>query len=245
MSKYYPTSDDISLLVSRGLVLKTSSIHIFGAVPSMSTSTTGTIWDKNDTIYPWSTWDTAGVINIDAASASDVNKQVTVYGLDDNFLPINETITLASQTNNVSTKSFRRIYSAHLVDGGTSNIGDITIQRGSTDVAIIRTGKSQTQMTVYTVPAGKTGYLYKGTCTAQAGADATGDMYVRYYGQDTFRVGHSFEVSGTGGQYTYEFSFPMVIPEKSDIDVRVITRSNNGRYTAAYDLLLIDNTAAA
>lgn len=245
MSKYYPTSDDISLLVSRGLVLKTSSVHIFGAVPSMSTSTTGTIWDKNDTIYPWSTWDTAGVINIDAASASDVNKQVTVYGLDDNFLPINETITLASQTNNVSTKSFRRIYSAHLVDGGTSNIGDITIQRGSTDVAIIRTGKSQTQMTVYTVPAGKTGYLYKGTCTAQAGADATGDMYVRYYGQDTFRVGHSFEVSGTGGQYTYEFSFPMVIPEKSDIDVRVITRSNNGRYTAAYDLLLIDNTAAA
>lgn len=245
MSKYYPTSDDISLLVSRGLVLKTSSIHIFGAVPSMSTSTTGTIWDKNDTVYPWSTWATAGVINIDAASASDVNKQVTVYGLDDNFLPINETITLASQTNNVSTKSFRRIYSAHLVDGGTSNIGDITIQRGSTDVAIIRTGKSQTQMTVYTVPAGKTGYLYKGTCTAQAGADATGDMYVRYYGQDTFRVGHSFEVSGTGGQYTYEFSFPMVIPEKSDIDVRVITRSNNGRYTAAYDLLLIDNTAAA
>lgn len=245
MSKYYPTSDDISLLVSRGLVLKTSSIHIFGAVPSMSTSTTGTIWDKNDTVYPWSTWATAGVINIDAASASDVNKQVTVYGLDDNFLPINETITLASQTNNASTKSFRRIYSAHLVDGGTSNIGDITIQRGSTDVAIIRTGKSQTQMTVYTVPAGKTGYLYKGTCTAQAGADATGDMYVRYYGQDTFRVGHSFEVSGTGGQYIYEFSFPMVIPEKSDIDVRVITRSNNGRYTAAYDLLLIDNTAAA
>jgi hypothetical protein len=91
------------------------------------------------------------------------------------------------------------------------------------------------------VPAGKTGYLYKGTCSAQANADGSGSMYVRYFGQSTFRVGHSFEVSGTGGQYLYEFTFPIPIPEKSDIDVRITTRTNNGRYTAAFDLLLVDN----
>ena len=100
-------------------------------------------------------------------------------------------------------------------------------------------------MSIYTIPDHHTGYLYKGTCSAQAGADATGDMFVRYFGQNSFRVGHSFEVSGTGGQYTYDFSFPIPIPAKSDIDVRVITRTNNGRFTAAFDLLLIDNDAAA
>ena len=47
------------------------------------------------------------------------------------------------------------------------------------------------------------------------------------------------EVSGAGGQYLYEFTFPIPIPEKSDIDVCITTRTNNGRYTAAFDLLLI------
>lgn len=243
MSKYYPTSDDIRLLVSRGLVTKTSFIHKFGAVPSMSTNTIGTLWDKNDTVYPWSVWDTAGVINIDAASASDVGKLITVVGLDSNYEPLTEVVTLSSQTNNTSTNVFKRVFRAFCSDGG-SNVGNITIQKNTTDVAIILAGKSQTLMAVYTVPARHTGYLYKGTCSAQAGADATGDMFIRYFGQDSFRVGHSFEVSGTGGQYMYEFAFPIPVPEKSDIDVRVITRSNNGRFTAAFDLLIIDNEAA-
>ena len=92
-----------------------------------------------------------------------------------------------------------------------------------------------------TIPAGKTGYLYQGVMTAQAGADATGNMFVRYFGESAFRIGHTFEISGDGGEYFYSFAFPVKIPEKSDIDVRATVRSNNGRYTAAFDLLLVDN----
>jgi hypothetical protein len=109
-------------------------------------------------------------------------------------------------------------------------------------VAAITAGKGQTLMAVYTIPAGYTGYLVKGTCSAQAGADATGDMFIRYFGSASFRVGHSFEVSGAGGQYLYEFPIPIPIPAKSDIDVRVVTRSNNGRYTAAFDVILIKDS---
>ena len=64
-------------------------------------------------------------------------------------------------------------------------------------------------------------------------------MFIRYFGETAFRIGHSFEVSGAGGEYNYQFSFPVQIPEKSDIDVRLTTRSNNGRYTAAFDVLLV------
>jgi len=64
-------------------------------------------------------------------------------------------------------------------------------------------------------------------------------LFVRRYGESAFRIGHSFEVSGTGGDYNYSFSFPVQIPEKSDIDVRMTTRANNGRYTAAFDILLV------
>ena len=96
-------------------------------------------------------------------------------------------------------------------------------------------------MAVYTVPKGKTAYIMQGTMSVAGSADATGDMFVRYFGQNAFRVGHSFEVTGNGGQYLYSFSIPIKIPEKSDIDVRAAVRSNNARITAAFDIVLIDN----
>lgn len=237
---YVAYLEDEKIKISRGMVKGASFIHKFGAVPSMATNTTGTVWDKNDTVYPWASWATAGIINVDSSSASDINKSITVVGLDANYNQISETITLTTQTNNNSSNSFIRIFRAFISDGET-NVGQISVQRDTTDVAIITAGYGQTLMAVYTVPAGYTGYLYKGTCSAQSGADGTGNMFVRYFGQSSFRIGHSFEVSGAGGQYMYDFSFPIPIPEKSDIDVRITTRSNNGRYTAAFDLLLVQN----
>ena len=45
MTVYHPT-DDLFLNISRGLVRGTSSVHKFGAVNSMSTSTAGTVWAR-------------------------------------------------------------------------------------------------------------------------------------------------------------------------------------------------------
>jgi hypothetical protein len=240
MANYYPM-DNMFLNIARGLVKGTTFNHKFGAVPAMSTNTTGTVWDVNDTLYPWSAWATAGTITVDRANTGDANKHVTVLGLDANYEPLTETIILTNATGNASTGSFLRIFRAFIGDGET-NAGLISIKRSTTTVAAITAGKGQTLMAVYTIPAGYTGYLVKGTCSAQAGADATGDMFIRYFGSASFRVGHSFEVSGAGGQYLYEFPIPIPIPAKSDIDVRVVTRSNNGRYTAAFDVILIKDS---
>jgi hypothetical protein len=240
MPQYFPM-DDLFLNIARGLVKGTSFIHKFGAVPAMSTNTTGTVWDVNDTVYPWSAWDTAGTITVDRASTSDADKSVTVVGLDSDYNELIETIVLATPTGNASTNSFIRVFRAFIVDGST-NVGLISIKKGDTTVAAITATKGQTLMAIYTIPAGHTGYLMKGTASAQAGADATGTMFVRYAGQSSFRIGHSFEVSGAGGQYLYDFITPIPIPAESDIDVRIVTRSNNGRYTAAFDLILIKDS---
>lgn len=238
MASYYPT-DDLYLNVARGLVKGTKHIHKFGAVQALSTNTTGTIWDVNDTIYPWSSWTTAGIVTVDRASASDADKQVFISGLDANYNEVSDTVTLTASTGNASTVSFIRVFRAFITNGSTTNVGNILIKKAGTTVAAITATKGQTLMAVYTIPAGYTGYLTQGVCTAQASADGTGNMFVRFFGNEAFRVGHSFEVSGSGGQYQYKFTVPIAIPEKSDIDVRLITRSNNGRYTAAFDLLLI------
>jgi len=227
---------NFGLGVSKGQFQNISHIHKFGAVPAMSVNTTGTIWDVNDTAYPWSAFASAGTLSLTRASASDADKVVVLVGLDENYAEITESVTLTAASGNVTTQSFIRIFRAYMTTG--SNVGNIDVIRGATTVARINANKSQTLMAIYTIPAGKTGYLLQGTCSCQSGADATGDMFVRYFGQASFRVGHSFEVSGNGGQYLHPFVIPIRIPEKSDIDVRALVRSNNARVTAAFDLLL-------
>ena len=235
----YIWDEQFDLNVSRGKVRGASSIHKFGATPSQSTNTTATIWDKPDTLYPWSAFDTAGVLVASIVDAGDDGKVVTIIGLDENWDIIEEDFTLSSSGTVSGTKTFKRVYRGY-IKTGDDNVADVNFTRGGTEVLRITAGLGQTLMSIYTVPNGYVGYLYQGVCTAQAGADATGFMMVRYNSSGTaFRVGHTFEVSGSGGEYRYRFGFPIKIPSKSDIDVRVTTRSNNGRYTAAFDMLLI------
>lgn len=226
---------DLALNIARG-VTRASSIHKFGAVPAMSQNQTGTIWDVNDTTYPWSAFDTAGVLVAAQANASDNGEKVTVVGLDADYNDVTEEFTLSSSGTVTGTQIFKRVYRAYMTTG--DNVGNVSFSRGGTEVLRITAGKSQTLMAIYTVPAGYTAYLMQGVGTIQSGADATGNMFVRYAGQSAFRIGHTFEVSG-GGEYKYNFAVPIAIPAKSDIDVRATVRSNNARFTAAFDIILI------
>ena len=224
--------------IARGNIRGASSIHKFGAVPAMSINTTGTCWDINDTLYPWSAFSSASVLTAQAVNVSDNGKILTIEGLDSNYLPISDTITLSSSGTAATTKQFLRVYRGY-ISTGTNNVGVIDVRIGATTVLYINIGLAQTLMMIYTVPAGKQLLLTKGACTSQASADASGFFYIRFFGQTAFRIQHTFEVSGADG-YEYKFEVPFAVPEKSDLDVRVTTRSNNGRYTAAFDGVLVD-----
>ena len=240
MAASYIWDEQFDLNVARGKVRGASTIHKFGATPSQSINTTASVWDKGDTLYPWSAFDTAGVLVVAQVGSDDNGKTLTVEGLDDDFNLISEDFTLSSSGTVTGTETFKRVYRGYLSDSG--NVGQINVSRGGTQVLRIIAGAGQTLMAVYTVPAGYTGYLYQGIASAQSGADATGFMYARYNTVGTaFRVAHTFEVAGDGGPYNYNFAFPQELSEKTDIDVRLTTRSNNGRFTAAFDILLIKN----
>jgi len=244
--------EHLGIQIAAGQVINTSSIHKFGAAPEMSQNQTGTVWDIDDTLYPWDAFDTAGPLVLTSTSTEDDElkagdvvgtgaHRVTVIGLDENYNEITEVLITNGTSTRTSTNNFKRVYRA-FVSAGNANLGDLTLSRDGTDVLKIITGKSQTLMAIYTVPAGYTGFIMQGTMTVKSGADATGEMFVRYFGQDAFRIGHTFEVSGDGGQYFYPFATPIMIPEKSDIDIRATVRSNNARVTAAFDMILVERT---
>lgn len=234
--------------ISANRVLGVDNIHKFGAVPSMATGTTGTIWDKSDTLYPWSAFDTAGILTVQTTAANgsvvttDNGVSITVVGLDENYNPTRDTITVSGSTG-TGTVSFKRVFRAYT---SATNTAQFRVSRGGVEVLRIGIGKSQTLMAIYTIPAGKVGFLMKSTATIQAGADATVDMFVRYntISTQTFRISHTSEVSGTGGQYLYNFSCPPRLPETADIDMRATVRSNNARVTAAFDIILLNKNLA-
>lgn len=232
------TSEPFELQVARGQIPGHSFKHKIGEVPAMSQNQTGTVWDVNDTVYPWSTFDTAGTLTVDRADAADADKNVLIEGLDADYNPLTETVTLTNATGNATTNAFKRVFEVSM-NGASVNVDAITVKKGATTVASIVATIGQSLMGIYTIPAGFTGYLTQGVMTIQSGADATGTFFVRAFG-DRFRIGHRFEVSG-GGEYRYEFTIPFQAPEKTDIDVRASVRTNNARVTAAYDIVLVKN----
>ena len=231
------------LAIAKGESNGYSFDHIIGAVPAMSQNTEGSIWDVNDTLYPWQAFDTASVLNIPAVNVADNGHTITISGLDADYNPITEVVTLSSAATVTTTSTFKRFRKAYYTNGGfnVTAASDINIRIGTTVVGRVREDASETFNGVYTVPAGYTACLTQGTMTVSAGADATGNFDYMLFGGTHFRAGHTFEVSG-GGQYLYKFDVPFVIPEKTDLDVRAAVRSNNARVTSAFDLILISNS---
>ena len=248
MASYYPM-DDMFLNIARGLVKGTTLLHKFGTAPNISVDTTATIWDRTDELYPWSALDTEQTLNVRVVEPNNESNtstaldgiDVTIEGLDDDFVEQTETVTI-SGFSATTTNKFRRINRISLDAEPATNTKRVLIRtENNTVVGQINDTENSAHMAIYTVPAGKTLFLRQGTMSCQAGADGQGEFFVRSNSVgEYFRDYHHFEVSGSGGQYMYEFGVPQPIPEKSDLDVRIKTRSNNGNFTAAYCGILIE-----
>lgn len=231
------TSEPFELQVARGQIPGHRFVHVIADVPAMSVNTTGTVWDVNDTLYPWSAWDTASTLSIARASASDADKTVILSGLDANYNEVTDTVVLTAPTGNVSSVVFKRLLSARM-NGTSENVGAVTISKSGTTVALMIANVGQTLMGIYTVPAGFTAYLSQGVMSIQNTGDATGFFYYRVP-DDRFLIAHTLEVASSA--YSYAFTTPLGIPEKSDLDVRAFVRTNKSRVTAAFDVLLVQN----
>ena len=225
-------------------------IHKFGAVPAMSQNTEGTIWDEDDTIYPWSTIDAGSTLDVkvvepnnEASTSTALNgDSVEIQGLDTNYDLLTETVTISGSTV-TTTNTFKRVFRAKYIaaSGFDANTKRILIQVSSTTVAKVLENIGQTLMSIYTIPAGKTGYLMRLDVTAQGSATGSFKLMARPDGTGSFQTKHIAEVNGVGGPYQLEYPIPQSFTEKSDLDARMTTFSNNGRYTCTFDILLVDN----
>jgi len=234
------------LNVSRGKVRGAYHIIKFGENLDVDGSME-TIWDAGG-LYTYLT--SAGVLTVtstdgDDAAAGTGARTVTVEGLDANYNQVSETLTVGGGAGSVE---FFRVFRAFVATSGTSetNEGTISIAQGATTLAQIRTvgsptktGLGQTFMSIYTVPAGYTGYIYQLDVST---AKADGDVFLMKRGVNDNGTWRAQDVMHTNNNDIERvYTFPLKIEEKTDIEVRALSPTNNMKCAATFCVLLVQN----
>lgn len=231
--------------IAKGEVSDSSVVFLSGANLDVSAAAVPvSIWNVGGA-YPWSAWNGGNkTLYLASTSASDT-RQVLLNGLDNDYNPITELVTLAGTTPVSSALStYFRLNSALYLDGATSNIGDITIKIGSaagTTVGLIADTEGSTSMSIYTVPAGYTAYSVYGDFSCNKGEAARLVAKWKFYGSSFITV-YATEI-----YQQFIVAAPPVagaIPEKTDIDNQIhLVTSNGTRVFSNQQLILVKNDA--
>jgi len=245
------SSYDWTINISAGAVDGTSYIEKFGMNADVD-SNKETIWDGGGIYSYISTAETVAVtstLGTDSAAGTGA-RTVEIQGLDADYNVVLETLTVGGST---STTEFIRIFRAKVVTAGSNGINEGTISITSSDTSTVlaqigvdgtgsnAAGRGQTFMALYTVPAGKTAYLTQWTVGAgKQNTDAVAFILSRPFdGNGAWNSKDIITVSAT--TYAKDYKIPLQFTEKTDIEVRAYSTTNNSLVSSTFNLILIDN----
>jgi microcystin degradation protein MlrC len=250
-------TSDIAMDIAAGRVSGVSFIDKFGETGIDIDTADGLVdvWDGVVDPNASKTYNYSVLNDIDTISSSNATdtQTIEIQGLNALYNEVTQTATLNGQSKVTLSTPLMRVF--RMKNTGATNIaGDVycyvdgTISGGVPTVAntiraIIRSGNNQTLMALYTIPAGKTGYLLQGTTgiVSKLAGYIDGKFSIRPFG-GVFQVKRTFGLSTTGtSQHSFEFPIPLPIEEKSDIRVRVQSSANNMSCSATFTLVLEDN----
>ena len=246
-------TEPFELQVSRGQITGHLNVLVSGTGTSVGTSTT-TLWSQN-TIYTYLS--TAAVMQISSSSANDAAagtgaRTVAIYGLDANYNQINETVTLNGQTAVNTTNSFLRVFHLAVVTAGSGEAAAGTIYAGTGTVTAgvpavvygVYTSGNGSTACIWTVPAGYTAYItnYSAGYGNAITAYGTAFLAVRPFGS-VFDTASQVRVSN-GSQGWITFNYPILVEEKSDIEIRANSTTASANVVAEFQIVYIKNDGA-
>ena len=233
------------LQVARGKVPNVTQVNIFGYGANVSNAGYSNLWIDGAYNFPTS----ATSMNVFSSSASDVGANVLISGLNANYNPITEYVTLNGTSNVATSQQFLRVNSMQLVTpptGQITNIGTVTMKNAA-NIAMIAPQVGRMENSWYTVPAGYS--LYVRNINIFSGETKTGATPTWFY----YRVKNHNNVTGMHytvlttsfqNEYKVERTNPVRYIEKSDIEWQ-FSSSDSGPHTVGLILeaLLISDTA--
>jgi hypothetical protein len=213
--------EPFDLQVARGQVDGHTGIEIFGYSPNIANTATGPMWEGQTQsgglyVYPSAA---APLVLVSDSATDNTTRSVVIDGLGAGFVPLTETIALNGTSNVTTTNSFLRINGMSMLN--STNTGNITASISSTVYAKISAGIGQTQMSIYTVPAGYTFYLsyiqYDAAIGFTSSAYMTGQEYNKFNaGTNSGLITVTHQTVFVQKQET-PFTAPVAHPEKTDM----------------------------
>ena len=178
-------------------------------------------------------------------------RTIEIQGLDSNYNTVTEVIsTNGTSSGSASTNEFLRIYRALVKTAGSTgtNEGHIDINAGSTTVISIGTkgtgvnkeGFGQSQTSVYTIPAGKTGYITQwsvGSSVYNSGVQA----FLMLSEPNDGPIMRTKDIMFLNNFSIKDYKVPLQALEKTDIEVRAYDTATGVPVSTSYNVILVDN----
>lgn len=212
------TYEPFDLQVARGQIDGHENIKLFGFTSALGSTAMGPLWEGltgSGGNYPYPA--SAVVMTLASSSASDTAVSILVEGLGADFVAQTETVALNGASNVSTTKSFLRINRMSTVVGNA--VGNVTAINGGITYAKINAGAGDTQMSIFTVPAGYT--FYQTSLTAGSNTSVTSGAFVRTrtYVVDNPKGGViTLQAQGVFVQiFALNSAYPIAFPENHDI----------------------------
>jgi hypothetical protein len=247
---YFGTTD-FMMEVAKGNVAGHTAVYRRGHDSSITTS----IYTVGDEGMLHTYDSTAAIDTITSDNAGDTH-DITIEGLDASYAEVTQTVTLTGQTAATLTTPLMRVNCMYndIATTGTNTAGVVYLWKsggGSTagvpnTAADIRSripkvsgiSAERCMQSVYTIPAGKTGYIVFGKTTV-TDAKALELTFWGGIGHTAMAVTHHIDIKDNN--YDYFFKLPQAIPAQTDIEVRATVDSGTAEVAAQYDIILVDN----
>jgi len=235
-ASYYPT-EYLELNIARGLVKGTTHINKYGYNPTVGSSYE-TVWDGANTYVYIAT---AGTATVTSTEDDDVDGTVLVQGLDSNYNEVEETLTIGGSAGQ---QLFYRVFRAQMLTANTgeTNTGSVSITVDSKVAARITADYGQTLMAIYTIPAGKKGYMTQ--LDVGSSKDLENEVKVLTRNGVSLSWNTKSFITTRGGFLEKNFKVPMELPEKTDIEVRAKSSATSS-ISAGFELVIIEDRLGA
>lgn len=223
--------------IAAGNVAGRLALHKFG-VNSDVNGTEEVVWSGGG-LLPYLS--SAELVKIKSDSANDTAagsgaRTVTLYGLDAAHVEQSELLTLNGVTAVTAVNSYLHVFRVRVRSAGATswNEGVISVRNNADDTTLARVeiAKNQTQMAVWTVPAGKTFYMVSFWAGESNDRNTAVDLYARPPGE-VFQ--NKLTVGVKASTDDKEWHIPRVFEAETDIEVRAQCSLTNASVSSGFE----------
>ena len=252
------SSEPFELQVAQGQIAYHEHIYKFGQ-NSVVGDSVETIWQQGG-LYsypPSATTMTVSSSNTNDTSAGTGARTVQILGLDGDYNEISETITLNGQTAVTTTNSFLRVNRAIILTAGSggANAGTIYVGTGTVTTGVPANvyttingdGTNQSLQAFWTVPANYNAYIYQTNVSTGNSSNTPAVLKTLLVARPHGGVFNTKEVIVlTDGNHLQNYSFPITLTEKTDIEFRAESSSGSVDFdvSASMSILYVERSTS-